>query len=128
MTLRSFSLISIGLSASLGGVAYGVEALEGVTSTLWWPVGVGVVTSSTLLSRWWVARASEGSPMGFVAAVNGSTAIKMLSLLALIATFLITHKEGRVPFALGIFGVFAVQLVLFVWDTASVMRQDKKKS
>ena len=105
-----------------------MDAMNVVTQSLWWPTGVAVVTATTLLSRWWVARASEGSPMGFVAAVNGSTAIKMLSLLALTAAYLITHKEGRVPFALGIFGVFAAQLVLFVWDIASLMRQDKKKS
>lgn len=128
MTVRTFSLVSLALSAALGGAALAVNAMNVVTQTLWWPVGVAVVTASTLLSRWWVARAAQGSPMGFVAAVNGSTAIKMLSLLALTAAYLITHKEGRVPFALGIFGVFAAQLVLFVWDIASLMRQDKKKS
>ena len=128
MTVRTFSLISVGLSTTLGGAALAVDAMNVVTQSLWWPTGVAVVTATTLLSRWWVARASEGSPMGFVAAVNGSTAIKMLSLLALTAAYLITHKEGRVPFALGIFGVFAAQLVLFVWDIASLMRQDKKKS
>ena len=128
MTVRTFSLISVGLSTTLGGAALAVDAMNVVTQSLWWPTGVALVTATTLLSRWWVARASEGSPMGFVAAVNGSTAIKMLSLLALTAAYLITHKEGRVPFALGIFGVFAAQLVLFVWDIASLMRQDKKKS
>ena len=128
MTVRTFSLISVGLSITLGGAALAVDAMNVVTQSLWWPTGVAVVTATTLLSRWWVARASEGSPMGFVAAVNGSTAIKMLSLLALTASYLITHEEGRVPFALGIFGLFAAQLVLFVWDIASLMRQDKKKS
>lgn len=128
MTVRTFSLVSLALSAALGGGALAVDAMNVVTQSLWWPVGVAVVTASTLLARWWVARAVQGSPMGFVAAVNGSTAIKMLSLLALTAAYLITHEEGRVPFALGIFGVFAAQLVLFVWDIASRMRQDKKKS
>ena len=128
MTVRTFSLISVGLSTTLGGAALAVDAMNVVTQSLWWPTGVALVTATTLLSRWWVARASEGSPMGFVAAVNGSTAIKMLSLLALTAGYLITHEEGRVPFALGIFGLFAAQLVLFVWDIASLMRQDKKKS
>jgi len=128
MTVRTFSLVSLALSAALGGGALAVDAMNVVTQSLWWPVGVAVVTASTLLARWWVARAVQGSPMGFVAAVNGSTAIKMLSLLALTAAYLITHEEGRVPFALGIFGVFAAQLVLFVWDIASLMRQDKKKS
>ena len=128
MTVRTFSLVSLALSATLGGGALVVDAMNVVTQSHWWPAGVAVVTASTLLARWWVARAAQGSPMGFVAAVNGSTAIKMLSLLALTAAYLITHEEGRVPFALGIFGVFAAQLVLFVWDIASLMRQDKKKS
>ena len=66
--------------------------------------------------------------MAFVAAVNGSTAIKMFSLLALTTAYLVTHQEGRVEFALGIFGVFVLQLVFFVWDVASLMQQDKKKS
>lgn len=128
MTVRTFLLVSLGLSAVLGTGALAVGSMDVVTQSLWWPTGVAVVTASTLFSRWWVARASQASPLGFVAAVNGSTAIKMLSLLALTAAYLITHEEGRVPFALGIFAVFAAQLVLFVWDISSLMRQDKKKS
>jgi drug/metabolite transporter superfamily protein YnfA len=60
--------------------------------------------------------------------VNGSTAIKMFSLLALITTYLVTHEEGRVPYALGMFGVFVLQLVLFVWDVATSVRSSEKKS
>lgn len=66
--------------------------------------------------------------MGFVAAVNGSTAIKMFSLLIVVSSFLVTHENGRVPYALGIFGVFVVQLVLFVWDVARLMKTQKKNS
>lgn len=128
MTLRQFVFLSLGLGLGCASLAMSLELMAEVTKTLWWPLGVGVVTGATILSRWWVARAAEGSPMGFVAAVNGSTAIKMLSLLTVISAYLILHKEGRVPYALGIFGVFAVQLVLFVWDTATLMRREKKNS
>jgi len=128
MPLRSF----LGTSALLGCVAgfalAEVPALSAVASTAWWWGGVGLVTGATMLSRMWVSKAATKSPMGFVAAVNGSTAIKMFSLLALITTYLVTHEEGRVPYALGVFGVFVLQLVLFVWDVATSVRSSEKKS
>ena len=128
MSTRSFVLASACLGVLSAAGAYHISAMSAVTQTVWWPIGATVVTGATMMSRWWVSRARKGSPMAFVAAVNGSTAIKMFSLLALTAAYMVTHQEGRVEFALGIFGVFVLQLVFFVWDVASLMQQDKKKS
>lgn len=128
MTTRLFAFVSCALSGLVWAGLSQTEAMSPVGQSLWWPAGIGVVTGASLLSRWWVGRASQGSPMGFVAAVNGSTAIKMFSLLIVVSSFLVTHENGRVPYALGIFGVFVVQLVLFVWDVARLMKTQKKNS
>jgi hypothetical protein len=57
----------------------------------------------------WLNHASRRSPMQFVTAVNGSTAIKMLSSLAIVTTYLVAvGGEYRIHFSLGLFVVFAV--------------------
>ena len=66
--------------------------------------------------------------MSFVAAVNGSTAVKMFALLILITSYLMTENEGRVEFALGMFAVFVLQVVLFVWEVTTLVKKDKKNS
>ena len=83
---------------------------------------------TTMLSRWWVGKAKSGTPMSFVAAVNGSTAVKMFALLILITSYLMTENEGRVEFALGMFAVFVLQVVLFVWEVTTLVKKDKKNS
>jgi hypothetical protein len=94
----------------------------------WWTIAVGVVSGSTALSRWWVASSTGKSPMGFVNAVNGATAVKMFGMLILITSYLVVNEQGRVEFALGAFAVFVAHLTLFVVDLVAMSSQNKKKS
>ena len=94
----------------------------------WWPIAVGVVSGSTALSRWWVASSTSKSPMGFVNAVNGATAVKMFGMLTLITSYLLVNEQGRVEFALGAFAVFVAHLALFVADLVTMSSKNKKKS
>ena len=128
MKLPWFFVISLSLTAVYAWICNQIPSMDQVANSTWWYGGLGLVASATWLSRFWVSRASRRGPMGFVAAVNGSTAIKMFTLLALISTYLFTHDQGRAPFALGVFGLFVLQLILFVWDIARLLNSEKKKS
>ena len=94
----------------------------------WWSIAVGVVSGSTALSRWWVASSTNKSPMGFVNAVNGATAVKMFGMLILITSYLVVTEQGRVEFSLGAFAVFLAHLTLFVVDLVTMSSKNKKKS
>ena len=94
----------------------------------WWSIAVGVVSGSAALSRWWVASSTNKSPMGFVNAVNGATAVKMFGMLILITSYLVVNEQGRVEFSLGAFAVFLAHLTLFVVDLVTMSSKNKKKS
>jgi len=128
MTFKAFSLTSAALGVASWAILQRVPSMSSVDGEVWLPCGVGVVVLVTLLSRWWVGKAKSGTPMAFVAAVNGSTAIKMFSLLILITSYLMTQEGGRVEFALAMFAVFVVQVVLFVWEVTTLVKEDKKNS
>ena len=71
----------------------------------------------------WLNRASRRSPIRFVTAVNGSTAIKMLTSLAAVTTYLVVvGGEFRVQFALGLFTVFAFNTVLLVVEAQKISK------
>jgi hypothetical protein len=58
----------------------------------------------TLLLYAWLKSAYKKSSMRFIAAVNGATAIKMLTSLALVTTYLVAvGGEYRIQFAMGLF-------------------------
>lgn len=128
MTFKAFSLLSIALGVASWALLQLVPNMSAANRGVWLPVGVGVVVLTTMLSRWWVGKAKSGTPMSFVAAVNGSTAVKMFALLILITSYLMTENEGRVEFALGMFAVFVLQVVLFVWEVTTLVKKDKKNS
>ena len=79
----------------------------------------------TLLLNRWIHSAMRRSSMQFITAVNGSTAIKMFSSLALVTAYLVlvggTH---RVHFVLGLFVVFAVNTVLLVVESQNHAPRD----
>jgi len=55
--------------------------------------------------------------------VNGSTAIKMLTSLAAVTTYLVVvGGEFRVQFALGLFTVFAFNTVLLVVEAQKISK------
>lgn len=123
-----FTSISVLLCLAAWLVSTTLDAWAPLSESWWWPASLAFVTGVTVLARWWVGHSATKSPMGFVASVNGSTALKMFAVLGIITTYIMTHEEGRVPFALGTFVIFAAQLVWFVWDTTKLMRENKKNS
>ena len=54
----------------------------------------------------WMQRAKDASPMQFVAAVNGTTALKLFTALGWITTFLVTQEGLKNEFAFSTFAVF----------------------
>lgn len=72
----------------------------------------------------WLNHASRRSPMQFVTAVNGSTAIKMLSSLAIVTTYLVAvGGEYRIHFSLGLFVVFAVNTFFLVMKAQTLSKK-----
>lgn len=72
----------------------------------------------------WLNRASRRSPIQFVTAVNGSTAIKMFSSLAIVTTYLVSvGGEYRIHFSLGLFVVFAVNTFFLVMEAQTLSRK-----
>ena len=67
----------------------------------------------------------QRSSMQFITAVNGSTAIKMFSSLAMVLAYLVLFDGSfRIHFVLGLFVVFAVNTVLLVIESQNHAPQD----
>ena len=79
----------------------------------------------TLLLNRWIQSAMRRSSMQFITAVNGSTAVKMFSSLALVTAYLVlVGGTYRVHFVLGLFVVFAVNTVLLVVESQNHTPRD----
>ena len=106
---------------ALGVVTTLAYALPEVWSTLnvlsgvwWWYVTVGSLALVAGLGLQWIRRASQKSSMQFVAAVNGTTALKLFTTLGWLTAYLVTQQEGRHEFVFGAFGVFVLDTVVLV--------------
>lgn len=96
-------------------------------STWVWPSVLLGYLALTVLLRMWIVAAARKSPMQFVTAVNGSTAVKMLLSLAVVTTYLVlVGGEFRVQFALGLFSAFAFNTGILVFATQNLSKKDKK--
>ena len=79
----------------------------------------------TLLLNRWIQSAMRRSSMQFITAVNGSTAVKMVSSLALVTAYLVSvGGTYRAHFVLGLFVVFAVNTVLLVVESQNHAPRD----
>ena len=96
-------------------------------SGLWWwyatVCSLGLVAGIGLR---WIRKAAQRSSMQFVAAVNGTTALKLFTTLGWLTAFLVTQQEGRHEFVFGAFGVFVLDtVVLVVGATMSTSQIEK---
>ena len=86
-----------------------------VLSGVWWwyatVVSLALVAGVGLR---WIRRRPKRSSMQFVAAVNGTTALKLFTTLGWLTAYLVTQQEGRHEFVFGAFGVF-VWIRWFWW-------------
>ena len=103
-----------------------VPLLEPISGTWWWPMTVGSLMLVSLIGALWIHRSSKRSPMQFVAAVNGTTALKLFTAIGWIVAFLVNNEEGRYEYAFGTFGVFVVFTVVLVWGALRQTTTGKK--
>lgn len=126
MTLRLafFALLAV---TALSLTAPNVIPRLGVLSGLWWwPATVLSLAAAAMLGLNWIRKASDKSPMQFVAAVNGTTALKLFTTLGWLSAFLVSNEEARVEFVFAAFGVFVLYTTVIVAATAGSGDQNQK--
>lgn len=106
---------------ALGVVTTLACALPEVWSTLnvlsgvwWWYATVGSLALVAGVGLQWIRKAAQKSSMQFVAAVNGTTALKLFTTLGWLTAYLVTQQVGRHEFVFGAFGVFVLDTVVLV--------------
>lgn len=80
----------------------------------WWYAMVGSLALAAGVGLQWIRKAAQKSSMQFVAAVNGTTALKLFTTLGWLTAYLVTQQEGRHEFVFGAFGVFVLDTVVLV--------------
>ena len=112
-------------NASLLGAGMVIPPFAPFAATWVWVAVVCWYFGLTLLLNHWIQSAMRRSSMQFITAVNGSTAIKMFSSLALVTAYLVlVGGTYRVHFVLGLFVVFAVNTVLLVVESQNHAPRD----
>ena len=113
-----FSMKLTVANAVLLGAGMVIPPFAPFASTWVWLAVVCWYFGLTLLLNRWIQSAMCRSSMQFITAVNGSTAVKMFSSLALVTAYLVlVGGTYRVHFVLGLFVVFAVNTVLLVVES-----------
>ena len=114
----SFSMKLTVANAVLLGAGMVIPPFAPFASTWVWLAVVCWYFGLTLLLNRWIQSAMCRSSMQFITAVNGSTAVKMFSSVALVTAYLVlVGGTYRVHFVLGLFVVFAVNTVLLVVES-----------
>jgi hypothetical protein len=112
-------------NASLLGAGMVIPPFASFAATWVWVAVVCWYFGLTLLLNRWIQSAMRRSSMQFITAVNGSTAVKMFSSLALVTAYLVMVGETyRVHFVLGLFVVFVVNTVLLVVESQNHAPRD----
>ena len=112
-------------NAVLLGAGMVIPSFAPFASTWVWLAVVCWYFGLTLLLNRWIQSAMRRSSMQFITAVNGSTAVKMFSSLALVTAYLVlVGGTYRVHFVLGLFVVFAVNTVLLVVESQNHAPRD----
>ena len=119
--LALFAVTALSLTAP--SVVAPLEPLQGLW---WWPATVLSLGGVAALGLNWVRNAGSRSPMQFVAAVNGTTAMKLFTTLGWLTAFLVFQQEARYQFVFGAFGVFVAYTVVLVWATVGSSDQNQK--
>lgn len=119
--------VALGVATGLAMLAPNAfPALDSLSGSWWWLSTVGSLGVIAGLGARWIQRAANRSPMQFVAAVNGTTAMKLFAALGWLTAFLVTHKEGRVEYAFSTFAVFVLDTVILVVSTTRSSSQNEK--
>ena len=109
------SWIALGAVTTLACVLPEVWSVLGVMSGMWWWYAtIGSLALVAGVGLQWIGKAAQKSSMQFVAAVNGTTALKLFTTLGWLTAYLVTQQEGRHEFVFGAFGVFVLDTVVLV--------------
>ncbi len=120
--MKAYGWIGVLGSLVLYGLAFAIPASWDFARSWEWPALVVGYAALTVLLIGWMQRSAKASPMRFVAAVNGATAVKLLSSVAVVTVYLVAGGQHRVPFAMGLFAAFAWNTVRFVWVSQTLQR------
>ena len=123
--MRRFTIKLALANAMILGVGLVIPPFAPLASSWVWLAVVCWYFGLTLLLNRWIQSAMHRSSMQFITAVNGSTAIKMFSSLAMVLAYLVLFDGSfRFHFVLGLFVVFAVNTVLLVIESQNHAPQD----
>ena len=112
---RVQSWIALGVVTTLACVLPEVwSTLNVLSGVWWWYATVGSLALVAGVGLQWIRKAAQKSSMQFVAAVNGTTALKLFTTLGWLTAYLVTQQEGRHEFVFGAFGVFVLDTVVLV--------------
>lgn len=126
--MKAYGWIGVLGSLLLYGLGFAIPASRPFAQSWEWPALVVGYAALTVLLIGWMQRSAKASPMRFVAAVNGATAAKLLSSVAVVTVYLVAGGEHRVPFAMGLFAAFAWNTVRFVWVSQTLQRPENSPS
>ena len=127
MNSRMFALVCAALGALFVAAPHFVPLIHVLSHGWWWPSGLASMMLVTVLGHRWVSKASGQSPMAFVTAVNGVTAMKLFTMLGWLTASLVADAEGKRVFVLSLFVVFVVFPIVFVASAASLSKKTGKK-
>lgn len=122
--MKAYGWIGVLGSLVLYGLAFAIPAAQEFARSWEWPALVFGYAALTVLLIGWMQRSAKASPMRFVAAVNGATAVKLLSSVAVVTVYLVAGGVHRMPFAMGLFAAFAWNTVRFVWVSQTLQRPE----
>lgn len=117
-----FTTILLIIALALYGAGWAIPPFQAFAATWIWPaLIIGYAVLTYFLHRWLV-RSAAGTSNAFVAAVNGSTAAKMMLSMIVVATYLLAKAPFRVEFSLGLFVVFAANTMALVISAQRIVR------
>ena len=122
--MSGFALKITSASAALYGIGFAIPVFRDFAATWVWLGTLLFYFLLTLLLYAWLKSAYKKSSMRFIAAVNGATAIKMLTSLALVTTYLVAvGGEYRIQFAMGLFVAFAANTFFLVAEAQKLSKE-----
>ena len=126
MTLRLAFIALLAVTALSLTVPHVIPRLSVLSGLWWWPATVLSLAVAAAFGLNWIRKASDKSPMQFVAAVNGTTAMKLFTTLGWLTAFLVSKEDARLEFVFGAFGVFVLYTVVIVAATVGSGDQKQK--
>jgi len=126
MTLRLAFIALLAVTALSLTAPNVIPRLAVLSGLWWWPATVLSLAVAASLGLNWIRKTSDKSPMQFVAAVNGTTAMKLFTTLGWLTAFLVSNDEARLEFVFAAFGVFVLYTVVIVTATVGAGDQNQK--